>query len=287
MKRILLLLLTVPFIVCASDYDDNAALLARKQEEERIEKIQKAFSNATNCANVCNVVLQKVNLTNYEFSTLTRIVPKAESLDVSHNKINYFNADIQLCTSFTSLDLSNNAFTGSFPISFILSRFPKLETLKINNNKISCFDFKGDDNYLKKHDNSLKVVEARNTDFIAMDLKYFMMCTPLQVLDLSESQKLSHLYSSDFGHITRVPLKVILKDTKHDFSTQSGIKKYTSTACVVLILSAAVGASVGWFLGGSEATAATGGACGLGVGFPLIHCLPSEGKRVVVEFVTK
>jgi hypothetical protein len=279
MKSMLWLLLSIPFVMFGSEseYEKYANVL-------KITKLLGDISNPSYCT---NITLQKKNLDNDDLAILLQQTPNAESIDVSFNEITAIENVKQQHTSCKVLNLSDNKFTKSFPISLVLSRFPKLETLKLNNNKISCFDFKGDNSYFKKHDTFLKVVEARNTDFIAMDLKHFMRWSPLQELDLSESEKLGHVYSSDFGFVGRIPLKVILKGTKHDFSTQSDIKKYTVTALVVLISSATVGASVGWFLGGAGAATTTGVVCGLGAGFPLINCLPNEGKRAAVKFVTK
>lgn len=279
MKRILFsLLVSIPFLSFASDTES---------EEQRIAKIQKAFSKGTNCANLRNVVLQNANLTNEDFATITRSMLDAETLDVSHNNINGFVMDIRPCASLTSLDLSDNKFTKSFSLSLVFSNFPQLETLKINNNAITGFDFKKGHCTAKGYSSSLNIVEARNTNVVAMDLKCFMTRIPLQILDLSDSQKLFHLYTSGVDSDNRMPLKVIVKNTKHDFSTRGDLKVYTMTAGGMLIASVVVGAGAGYFFGRSEGATVTGSACGLAIGLPLIHCLPNRGQKVVAEFVTK
>lgn len=271
MKRVLLLL-SLPLCIFASDDE---------KEEKARNKIVKLLNHGVDRTTLTEVALRNHNLNNDDFAVLLQEVPNAESIDVRHNDINAI-GKVEKHYKCVSLDLSNNAFAGEFPLATLAGNFSKLSTLKINNNKITGFDFRG------RANDVLKLLEARNTRCSEIDLKPCIKYFSLEELDLSGSKELQNVYMGAIsGSYGSYVLKVVLKNTKANFLDQDEIRIHTGTAVCVLLLSAVAGAGVGWFLGQSESATTAGFGCGFALGFPLMQCLPNGGKRMLVQFVTK
>lgn len=268
----ILFLMSLPLCIFASDDE---------KEAKAHNKIQTLLKQGVDGTTFTNIVLKNRNLNNDDFAVLLQEAPNAESIDVCHNHINAIDK-VEKNYKCVSLNLSNNAFTGEFPLATLADKFVKLKTLKINNNKITEFDFR----YRRQH--PLNLIEAQNTLCSEIDLKPCIKYFSLETLDLSRSTKLKKInMSAVSGSYGSYVLKVVLKNTKANVSDRDGVRIYTGAAVGMIILSAVAGAGVGWCLGQSESATTAGFGCGLALGFPLMQCLPNGGKKMLVQFVTK
>lgn len=110
---------------------------------------------------------------------------------VWHNK-NLSNDDLTHCSNIyeqvTELDISNNSFTGPFPLQKCLCIFPKLEILKINNNNINGFAC--DDTW---KNTTLQELHAENTACTEIPLASLYLYSNLALLNISNLTKLDKI----------------------------------------------------------------------------------------------
>jgi hypothetical protein len=168
----------------------------KKQEPE---VYQSPVNNLDALHTLTTVVLNNKFLTNIDFKNLINGATCAESIDVSNNNIAAFEQDIRPLKSLRQLNLSNNSFDGQFSLipnrcllscftpdsPACLALFPNLEKLQVNNNKITSFAVGSFSN------NTLKILEAKNTDCAEINLLEIYKHLRLDILDLSDSKLLS------------------------------------------------------------------------------------------------
>ena len=208
-------LIGISFALCASE------------EKERQEKILKAL-NVPHLYALTAVLVPKYNLGNADFKTLLTMVPNPEHIDVSGNNISVFSDEMPLRSSLKSLDISNNSFTGEFPLQQCVRLFSNLEALKINGNKVTAL-LKQDELFTN---NSLKTYEAHATlcQQINLSSLYNNLC--LKTLDMSNSKQLdtflelSNLCRKNTGTaLLRVLLNntIISADDMKQYEKQAGV----------------------------------------------------------------
>lgn len=280
MKRVLLLL-SLPLFVCAGD--DEA-------EEQRSNKIKKALGLGVAYSILTDIKLPNTKLTKDDFATLMQITICAETIDVSHNEIDGFTRTNRRM-GVISLDVSDNKFVGSFPLSSALYLFPDLKTLKFNNHtNVTGVLFPPD-----MRNDTLETLEARNTGMALINLEPFFRYLSLRVLDLSESKGLgcielprSYARPGKNNYDSYI-LQVLLKNTKKDFSfLKQKVKINTPDAEKVIAASILVGGVAGRLIYiESPLGPLAGGIIGMLMGCAFANCLPNRGQRAIIEFVTK
>lgn len=123
---------------------------------------------------------QKKNLGNQDFEGLGMVIP-----------------------SVTLLNLSNNSFTGEFPLTQCLTVFPKLKTLTLNDNtRMTGFAIESD-----YKNTTLENINAENSGFEELNLNKLYGNFELEILDLSESKQLTSIRT--WGVPSRYSQKVL------------------------------------------------------------------------------
>jgi|GEM_PF-6636369 len=125
------------------------------------------------------------------------LVQNSQGTELSWQNKNLNNDDLNNYTTsheyVKTLDLSDNSFTGEFPLQQCLTIFPNLEVLKVNNNRINGFALE-----FRYKNSKLRELLAENTDCVHVDLCPFYNAA-LEVLDLSGSKQLSKFTGFLFG----------------------------------------------------------------------------------------
>lgn len=220
--------------------------------------------------------------------------------------------------SITSLDLSNNSFTGEFPLTTCLTVFPNLKTLKVSDNRITGFTITTG----KYRNIMLKMLCAENTDCVEIDLHIICKHLMLEKLDLSDSRHLQKFKMPDLHIENTMELhlrNVIIGENELSSYRKAGIidsKKATGVVCGFQILGTLVGCAL-WIpcLGmGSQhcvtkplpvadtsptvssvsnyvmsGTVLLGGSVFIGnrIGKAIAYyCLPNHGTVTAVKFIT-
>lgn len=113
------------------------------------------------------------------------------------------------------LDLSDNSFTGDFPLIACLRAFPNVETLTLNNNtRITGFAI--DKDY---KNTTLKVLNVENSGCQTVPVNFFYKNFELETLDLSNSKQLNYpgcavLDLRTSGKILQVYLRNVVAEEK-------------------------------------------------------------------------
>lgn len=197
MKRICLFMLLMPLMPLT---------LQGSEDDKCKEKIDNLLN--TRPVNWLGALsLQHSKLTNKDLNIVLKEARLVHHLDVSHNNISDGDfTDLPASTKLLSFNLSDNDINGKLDFARILINCPRLETVKLNNNKITairsgdCFagmkaNCAGEKtiSVCTPHTN-LKTLELRNTDItnFRVGLAYDALVA-LETIDLSDSKNLTIL----------------------------------------------------------------------------------------------
>jgi hypothetical protein len=144
------------------------------------------------------------------------------------------------------LDLSDNDFSGDFPLTACLRAFPNLETLSINNNtRVTGLSI---DNGYKN--TTLKVLNVENSGCAKVPVSDFYKKFELETLDLSESKQLTRFYSAMVPRELRASRKpfcvhirnVVMEENELNRITKNGVVE--TGALWAIEFASAIGTSV-------------------------------------------